>query len=122
VPTQTPNGICAVATLEKIYDKYGCQILNRVLRLIAGTWEGELKSFSSNMMNGVAQLVVAFGEELNDDIFKEKVGRVSVKEISRNAKERRSGAAGFAEALLLAYNKNCRTKRLVFNKLYTAKK
>ena len=30
---QQPNGICAVNTLEKIYDKYGQEILDRTLKL-----------------------------------------------------------------------------------------
>mgnify|MGYP007061163749 FL=1 len=42
---------------------------------------------------------------MKDDTFKEKVGRVSVREISRTARERRAGSLGFAEALLLEYNK-----------------
>ena len=52
--------------------------------------------------------------------FAEKVGRCSVKEISRNAKERRPGSLGFAEALLLAYNKKCRIQ-LKMELLYTHK-
>lgn len=35
----TPGGICAVATLETIYDKYGFDTLDRVLRLCIGAWE-----------------------------------------------------------------------------------
>jgi len=35
-----PGGICAVSTLENIYDKYGFHILDHTLRLIIGTWEG----------------------------------------------------------------------------------
>ena len=72
------------------------------------------------MMNGVARLIFAFGDELKDDIFKEKVGRCSVKEIARNAKERRPGSLGYAEALLLAYNKKCRSQ-LRMEALYSHK-
>ncbi len=120
-PTSSPNGICAVATIEKIYDKYGFQTLERVLRLLIGAWEGAPQSFSSNMLNGTARVVNAFGDEINDNIFKEKIGQCSVKEIVRNAKDRRPGSAGFAEALVLAYNKNRRSNLLSFDKLYTYK-
>ena len=72
------------------------------------------------MMNGVARLIYAYGDELKDDIFKEKVGKCSVKEIARNAKERRPGSLGYAEALLLAYNKKCRIQ-LRMEALYTHK-
>lgn len=118
--TSVPGGICAVSTLEKIMDKYGFHTLDRVLRLCIGTWEGTPHSLSANMMNGVARLINAYGDDLKDDTFKEKVGRCSVKEISRNAKERRPGSLGFAEALLLAYNKKCRIQ-LKMELLYTHK-
>lgn len=100
-----PGGICAVYSLEKIYDKYGFHTLDRVLRLCIGTWEGSPQSFSGNMLNGLVILLETYGDSLKDDVFKEKVGRVSVKEISRTAKERKAGSLGYAEALLLAYNK-----------------
>ena len=50
-----PGGICAVSTLEQIYDKYGYHTLDRVLRLCIGTWEGENHSLSANMLSGVAR-------------------------------------------------------------------
>lgn len=53
--TTTPGGICAVATLENIHDKYGYHMLDHVIRLIAATWEGASQSFSANMMNGLAR-------------------------------------------------------------------
>ena len=37
-------------------------------------------------------------------IFKEHVGRCSVKSIIRTAKERRPGVLGYAEVMLIAYN------------------
>ncbi len=86
-PSAAPNGICAVTTLEKIYDRYGFNALHRVLRLVIGTWEGAPNSTSANMLNGVAKLIDAYGDSLKDDVFKEKLSRVSVKEISRDAKE-----------------------------------
>ena len=48
---------CAVATLENIYDKYGFDCLDRVLRLCVGTWEGVPQSFSASMLNGVARML-----------------------------------------------------------------
>lgn len=121
-PSATPGGICAVSTLENILDKYGFHTLDRVLRLCIGTWEGAPHSLSANMMNGIARLINAYGDSLKDDIFKEKVGACSIKEISRNARERRPGSLGYAEALLLAYNWKCRSVGgLKMEKLYTHK-
>ncbi|NLG05265.1 MAG: hypothetical protein GX567_15810 [Clostridia bacterium] len=117
-----PGGICAVSTIEQIYDKYGYHTLDRTLRLCIGTWEGENHSLSANMLNGVARLINAFGDSLRDDIFKEKNGIFSVKQIIRNAKERRVGSLGYAETLLINYNKKMQThSSLPMEKLYTHK-
>ena len=117
---RAPGHICAVSTLEAIYTKYGYQILNRVLRLIIGTWEGDSNSFSANIMNAVAKLCVVFKDQLNDEVFSEKLGAVSIKQLTRTAKERRPGSMGFAEAMVIEYNgkKNTTAGKLFLNKLY----
>jgi len=74
------------------------------MRLLVGTWEGDINSFSSNMLNAVARLVTTFGDSLNDEVFKERVGNISAKQLIRAAKDRRSGSAGLAETMLIEYN------------------
>lgn len=118
--TAVPGGICAVATLETIHDKYGFHVLDHVLRLCIGTWEGAQQSLSANMLNGVARLIFAYGDALKDNVFKEKLGRISVKEVSRTAKERRAGSLGYAEAMLIYYNKKSHYP-LKWETLYTHK-
>ena len=113
-----PCCICAVGSLEQVYDRYGFHVLDRVLRLIAGTWEGAPMSFSGSMIKGVAHLVYAFGDSMKDDVFKEKCGKESVKEISRDAKARRSGSLGYSEKLLMLYNKQSKSG-LRLEKLYS---
>lgn len=115
-----PGAICAVSTLEGIYTKYGYHVLNRVLRLCIGAWEGDANSFSANILNAIAKLVVTFRGRLDEDIFKEKVGAISVKQLVRNAKDRRPGSMGFCEAMIIAYNgkKKSIEHRLSMNKLY----
>ena len=103
-PAKAPCVICAVSTIERIYKKYGYHVLNRVLRLCIGTWEGDVNSFSANILNALAKLVSAFGDQLNDEVFKEKVGAISVKQLVRIAKDRRAGSMGYAEAMLIEYN------------------
>lgn len=115
-----PGGICAVATLESIHDKYGFHVLDRTLRLIIGTWEGIPQSFSANMLNGVARLIHCYGDDLKDDLFKEKLGKISVKEVSRTARDRRAGSLGYSEAMLLCYNKKSQ-RALRFERLYSNK-
>ena len=43
-------------------------------------------------------------------MFVDHVGKVSVKAIVRTAKERRPGALGYAEAMMLAYNNKNKQK------------
>lgn len=117
---RAPNVICAVSTLEQIYAKYGYQILSRVLRLIVGAWEGEPRSFSANILNAVAKLCVVYKSNLDEQIFKEKIGAVSIKVLTRIAKERRAGSMGFAEAMVIEYNgkKKSPAMRLNIRQLY----
>ena len=72
------------------------------------------------MLNGLARLLNAYGDEIKDDTFKEKLGRLSTKQMCREAKDRRAGSLGFAEAMLLYYNKKSRSP-LKWEKLYTHK-
>ena len=114
---KVPGSICAIACLENIYHNFGFHVLDRTLRLCIATWEGEYHSLSANMLKGIAQLVVAFGDNMKDDLFKEKVGAFSAKDISRTAKDRRAGSLGYAESMLIAYNKKMKTG-LHWSKLY----
>ena len=118
--TRTPGGICAVSTLETIYNKYGFHVLDRALRLAVGTWEGEQDSLTANMLKGITHLIVAFGDDLRDDLFKDKLSRLTPREISRTAKERRAGSLGYAETLIIEYNKKMRYP-LQWAKLYARK-
>ena len=115
-----PGQICAVSTLESIYMKYGYHTLNDVLRLVIGTWEGDPNSLSGTILNAVCKLIITYRDELNEDVFKDKVGAESLRLLGRVAKERRGGAMGYAEAMVLAYNgkKKNQAYRLAMNKLY----
>lgn len=120
-PTKNPGCICAVSSLEMIFTKYGYHCLNRVLRLIIGAWEGDENSFSANIMKAVAKLVVVYRDMLDDELFKEKLGAISIKALTRTAKERRSGSLGYAEVMVLEYNgkKKTTASRLPINMLYS---
>ena len=110
-PTKAYGMICAVATLERIYTKYGYHVLDRTLRLCVGTWEGAIDSLGANVLAGV---------QLRDETFKEKVGFMSVRQLSRIAKERGAGSLGYAEAMLVAYNRKCKYT-LRMTKLHSGK-
>ena len=53
-------------------------------------------------------MVYAYGDLLREDIFKDRIGLLSVKQLTRTAKERRPGALGFSEAMVIQYNKRCK--------------
>ena len=111
------GGICAISTLEYIHNKFGFHTLDRTLRLCIGTWDGEINSLTANILKGISKLIVAYENDLKDDIFKEKIGRCSIKELARTAKERIAGSLGYAEAMLFLYNKKMRMP-LKLSKLY----
>ena len=119
--TKYPGGICAVATLESIFKKYGYHVLDRTLRICIGTWEGDHNSFSANILNAIAKIIVSYGDALNEEFFKEKVGAISIKQLIRTAKERHPGSMGFAEAMVIAYNgkKKSEGNKLRLSKLYS---
>ncbi len=100
----TPGTICAVSALEWIFDRQGYHTLDRTLRLAVNAWEGETNSLGANMLKGIARLIAAFGDDLKDEQFYERVGSNSSKEVMRNAKERHNGTVGYAEAMLTMYN------------------
>lgn len=104
-PKKVPGSVCAVNALEYVFDKYGYQALDRTLFLLVSTWEGEVDSLSSNMIKGTAKLVVAYGEKLNDEQFIDRLSKISVREVIRTAKDRHVGTQGYAEAMLIQYNK-----------------
>ncbi len=113
------GAICAISTLENIFDKYGFHVLHRTLTLCFAAWEGDAGSFAGNILMGIAKLIVAYGENLKDDVFKEKLGAVSIREVLRSAKERNNGSMGYAEAMLAIYNRRMKPG-LPWNKLFSA--
>ncbi len=121
IGTKKGNGvICAVSTIESIFMKYGYAVLDRTIQLCVLTWEGDYNPFSANILNAVSKLIVTYEDELDDMIFKEKIGAISVKQLGRTAKERRPGSMGYAEAMVIIYNgrRKSRHSRLSLKKLY----
>ena len=72
------------------------------------------------MLKATAKLLVCYENTLRPELFQQRLSRYSAKEITRVARERRSGSMGFAEALLLYYNKKSRNP-LRWNYLYSNK-
>ena len=117
---KSPGVISAVSTLEMIYQKYGIHVLRRTLRICVGTWEGDCDSFTANILKAIAKLIVTYNKSLDDEEFKDKIGALTPKILSRSARERRPGSMGFAEMMVITYNGKKKNKafRLSINKLY----
>jgi len=109
--------ICAIGTVVNLFEKHGYHVLDKTLRMCISTWEGEQYSLGANMLTGLARLIVTFGEQLSEEQFKERLGQVSVQQLPRTARERRPGSLGYAEAMLMFYNRRCKY-RLSMRKLY----
>lgn len=120
-PSSGAGALTAVGSLEYIHDKYGYHTLDLTLRLAIGTWEGENGSFSSQLLKGIALLLYTFGDNLREDVFKEKVGRISLRELCRTAREFRNGSRGYAIAMANEYNRKTKYP-LHISKLYGNKK
>ena len=68
----------------------------------------------------LARFLYAFDDKINETAFKEKLGSISVKDLAKTAKERRAGSLGYAEAMLIFYNKRLKNP-LPWEGLYTNK-
>ena len=99
-----PGTISAVSALEFIYDRYGYETLDRTLRLALGTWQGEDPSLSSAILKAIAMMIAAYGDKLDDETFRDRMGKYTAKAISRNARDRRPGMYGYIETMLIIYN------------------
>ena len=119
------GAICAIATLQSIYESYGYSILDTTLALCIATWQGEKNSLSSYILKAVALLLVAYPDELNESLFKEKLQFTPIIQITRNAKvlqesSNRKGY-GYALAMLNIYNSRL-SHPLDATKLFTCQK
>jgi hypothetical protein len=103
-----PGGVAAIGCIQQIFHKNGYQLLDRVIRLCVTIWQGEPRSLSANMLSGVTRLLETYDETLDDKVFCDAVGRLTTHEISRIASELRSDALGYAEAMLIEYNRHAK--------------
>ena len=117
-----PGFIVAVSALETIFEDFGYDVLDSTLRVAIGTWEGIPDSLAAGILKGIALIICAYGELFNEEIFKEKLGRIPIKIVTRNAKERGNGTVGYAEYFVIEYNKKMHGGSLPMNRLIDAEK
>lgn len=115
------NCITAISTIQKIYEKEGYEVLDRVLRLIVITWEGEAYSLSTMMLKAVTMIVKAYGDAISDALFKDRLRDYTAREIIRAARDKHNGTLGLAEEIINYMNRRNRTP-IDYQPLYTLKK
>ena len=115
--------LACISALEWIYENFSYHTLDRSLRLCVAAWEGDVYSMHGLLLKALAIMVMFFKDDLRDEIFKEKLGSVSPKEIARTARERGGGTLCVVAVLLTEYNKRMKANTLSwikFNKLRDA--
>ena len=113
-----PTNICAVSALESVFDGYGYHVLDQTIRLILATWEGERGSFTGSMIKGMAKIIVTYGNELQEEEFKAKVGCYSIRTVIRRGREICAGSLGIATAMVNIYNEKRKRYLLQADRLY----
>lgn len=109
--------LACISALEWIYENFSYHTLDRSLRLCVAAWEGDVYSMHGLLLKAIAIMVMVYKDELRDEIFKEKLGVVSPKDIARTARERGGGTLGVVEVLLTEYNKRMKGNMLSWKKL-----
>ena len=70
------------------------------------------------MLKAVAKLISIYEDTLRENIFIEKLGNISIKELTRTTKERRPGSMEYVEAMVIYYNKGRSPHKLNQKQLY----
>ena len=103
-----PNKIIALAKLDLIYDRIGAEGLDRVLRLIKGSWDNILEAVDHHMLMGVFLFVKYYKDSFTDKDFVKKMRSVSPREIMINAKANRRYSqmayTPYAKEILFQFN------------------
>jgi hypothetical protein len=81
------NQLAAISTVEKIYKKFGLQILDDTLVVLRMTWNGDKKSLDGIMLEGIAEFMNFYRNDAiySHKSFVSKMQRVSPVQILREA-------------------------------------
>lgn len=117
------NHIAAISVVEKIYKKYGLQILDDTFSLLRATWNGEKKSLDAEVIEGVAGFISIYKSDAfyNPRTFAAKLSKIAPVVIIREAFADTSATAKFARVinvLFKYYNRGLSAKNRLENKHY----
>ena len=117
--TRGPCILGCISALEWIYENFSYHTLDRALRLCVAAWEGDVNSMSGLLLKAIAIMIMVYKDDMRDDLFKEKVGAISPKDVARLARERGGGTLAVVEVLLTEYNKRMKGNTLPWRRLNT---
>ena len=87
--------IRAIASIERVYRRWGADHLELTLKTIAQCWFGEKSATDNSIINGMALFLDQFGGRFTP-LHQEALGRTSALTVSRRAQERALGNSGSA--------------------------
>lgn len=117
--TRGPCILGCISALEWIYENFSYHTLDRALRLCVAAWEGDVNSMSGLLLKAIAIMIMVYKDDMRDDLFKEKVGAITPKDVARLARERGGGTLAVVEVLLTEYNKRMKGNTLPWRRLNT---
>ena len=103
----TKNTIAALAKAYKLYAERGADEYERILRLIADTWDGAAWSLKSYILGGVSELLKTYGDAVKPDRFIRKLRCANYEELRDEARRLQRSSSDIAHALVLVkwYNR-----------------
>lgn len=108
------NGrIHMTATPANIYINLGQKDFERYLKLFNKTWLGNKHFISMNFMNGLYLFFVSYKDEIDDNIFIERLSKLSENEVDAALSEnpRKDKTKTIANAIFRKYNKDKRMRK-----------
>lgn len=108
---QQNNHIIALTSLARIYNHSTEEEYTRLLRLIRDTWGGMKESYCGEMLRGMYVFLKAYGDEISDRVFVQRLSRVSPVVLIREGKTSMApGDVKYARQILNTYNYNARNR------------
>jgi hypothetical protein len=111
------NTISCVETLLHFYKKLGFNEFYNALSLLKEAYDGDYRTLEQKFVGGFCIFYEKYGKEFKKEEFLEKLSKVPVSEINRDARtiveyDGGNGKFAVAKILLKIYNKGRRTRQL----------
>ena len=105
------NHIRALTSLARIFNHSAEAEYTRLLRLIRDTWGGMKESYCGEMLRGMFVFLKAYGDDISDKTFSQRLSRISPMVLVREGKTSIApGDTKYARQILNAYNYNAHNR------------